>query len=99
MAAEAPHKPASQRAHLLFFCKSGRHRSVAISHLILHILRDKLGMRVAGDVTHFCSHDWERLSVGPSGKWFCPVCCEFGAPVARWAYNRAWEIRQQVARL
>ena len=34
---------------------------------------------------------------GPQGGHFCRVCNDIGAPVSKWAYERAWEIWQQVA--
>ena len=38
-----------------------------------------------------------RLCLTKSGTGFCAVCNDIGAPVSRWAYERAWEIWQQVA--
>ena len=39
-----------------------------------------------------------RLCLGKWGTQICAVCSEVGAPVPRWAYERAWEIWQQMQR-
>ena len=52
----SPGKP----RHLIFWCKSGRHRSVANMYLFKHIFK-RLGIRIAPDPAHICQYDWGRL--------------------------------------
>ena len=41
-----------------------RHRSVAICFLIRHVLKDRLGVRMADEPVHLCQWDWKCLICG-----------------------------------
>ena len=56
---------------IVFYCKSGRHRSVAAALVAAHLFEATVGLPMPRSTLHLCAYWWSQLC-GPN----CPQCTQ-----------------------